>query len=459
MDRTARLLQTEWLQEKIQQHPLTIDGRDPGGLRGDPITGERYYSKDFARREWEQMWTRIWHVAGRLNEIPQPGDYLVHDFMQESVICVRQDDGSIRAFYNTCGHRGLRLVHNNASVSQGLRCPYHGWLWGKDGVLKEVQDPQDFPQGNPCGKLSLRELRSDTWGGLIWYTMAERGPSLAQYLEPLPEIYANYPLETLVRVGWMKVDLNTNWKFATDNFSESYHTRTAHPQVAAWVDQDVDSARHEMYPNGHGRTVQPIRPSLTDRLPPGVQSPYDAMLREWEIDPDKYPNFEAKVVQGWRDLRSAKRRLWKERGFLHYERLTDEELTGSPHTVIFPNVTISIMPDHAIMFRTEPHAEDPNKCTFELWCMAYPVEGAKEVNSIMMGPRPLREAELVHRVFDDATGVPELTGSITFQDVSLAESQQRGLKSRGYRDAYLAAQETRMRFFHEVLNDYLEGRR
>lgn len=440
-------------------HKLTLDGRDPANLRGDPITGDRYWSKEFARKEWDSMWTRIWHVAGRTAELEEPGDYIVHDFMHESVFCVRQEDGSIRAFYNTCGHRGQRLVWSSASVMQGFQCPYHGWLWGKDGILQYAQDQHDFPQGNPCGKLKLRELRCDTWGGFVWYAMSDDAPSLLDYLEPLPEIYRNYPMETAVRVFWIKIDLDTNWKFATDNFSESYHTRTAHPQVPPWIDQDVDSARHEMYPNGHGRTVQPMRPSLTDRPPEGTAHPYDSVLRQWDIDPAAYPDYEAKAMQGWLDLKAAKRRLWKERGYVHYEHMNDEELTDSPHTVIFPNVTLSFLPDNLIFFRTEPHPDDPNRCTFDLWCMAYPVAGQEMVDSIMAGPRPLKEAEFEHRVFDNGRGVPELEGQIVYQDMMLAEGQQRGMHSRGYRDAYLTGQETRVRFFHEVLNDYLEGRR
>lgn len=441
------------------RHPLTIDARDPSSLRGDPITGDRYYSKDFARREWDNMWTRIWHVAGRTAEIPDAGDYLVHDFMDESVICVRQDDGSVRAFYNSCGHRGQRLAWSNAFVSDGFQCPYHGWLWGKDGVLKNAQDPDDFPQGNPCGKLKLKELRCGTWGGFVWYTMSADAPELLDYLSPMPEIYKNYPMDTAVRTLWMKIDLNTNWKFATDNFSESYHTRTAHPQVPPWIDQDVDTSRLEMFPNGHGRTVQPMRPSLSDRLPEGVAHPFDALLRQWGIDPESYASFEEKTIQGWLDLKAAKRRLWKERGYPHYEHMNDEELTDSPHTVIFPNVTLSFLPDNLMFFRTEPHPEDPGKCTFDMWLMSYPVEGQTEADSVMAGIQPLEEAELQHRAFDGGRGVPEIHGSIVFQDMMLAEGQQRGMKSRGYSDAYLAAQETRVRFFHEVLNDYLEGRR
>jgi phenylpropionate dioxygenase-like ring-hydroxylating dioxygenase large terminal subunit len=439
-------------------HPLTLSGRNPGLLRGDKITGDRYYSKEFAQREWDHMWTKIWHVAGLVSQLAEPGDYLVHDFMNESVIVVKQDDGSLRAFYNVCRHRGQRLTWDS-SYAKDFVCPYHGWVWGRDGVLKDIPDPEDFPQGNPCGKRRLKELRCDTWGGFVWYCMSDTAPGLMEFLDPIPEVYRNYPMETLVRVAWMKIDLETNWKFATDNFSESYHTRTAHPQVPPWIDQDVWTARHEMWPNGHGRTVQPMRPSLRDRLPEGVPHPFDYILREWGIDPESYPDFETKTMQGWHDLKAAKRRLWKERGYLHYEHMNDEELTDSPHTVLFPNVTISYLPDNLIFFRTEPHPEDPNKCTFDLWCFVYPVAGQTEVESMMCGRKPLREAEFEHRVFDRGNGIPEMAGQIVYQDMSLAEGQQRGMKSRGYDDAYLAGAETRVRFFHEVLNDYLEGRK
>ena len=136
-------------------HPLTLSGRDPQLLRGDPITGDRYYSKEFAQREWDHMWTKIWHIAGRLKDLQEPGDYVVHNFMRESVIVVKQDNGSLRAFYNTCGHRGQRLVSASSSTDN-FHCPYHGWVYGKDGVCKDVPDPEDYPQGNPAARSSSR---------------------------------------------------------------------------------------------------------------------------------------------------------------------------------------------------------------------------------------------------------------------------------------------------------------
>lgn len=438
-------------------HPLAANGTDATILRGDPIAGDRFHSVEFARAEWEQLWTKIWHIAGRLAELVEPGDYVVHHFMRESVFCVKQDDGSIKAFYNTCGHRGQRLVWESASQDV-FSCPYHGWVWRKDGSLQSVPDPETFSQGDPCTHVRLKQLRCDTWGGFVWYTMDPDAQSLQAFLEPMPDLFANYPMETAVRVAWYRVALETNWKFATDNFSESYHTRTAHPQVPPWIDQDHWNARIEVYPKGHGRTVHPMRPSLRDRPPADAQHPFDALLRDWGLDPDAYPSYEAKASQGWLDMKRAKRERWRERGYAHYARMDDEQLTDSLHTVFFPNVTISFLPDHLIFFRTEPHATDPNRCWFDLWCMAFPVAGEAEVESIMAGRRPMREANRELREFAGGQGLPELAGQIVYQDMLLAEGQQLGMHSRGYDDAYLSDQEVRVRYFHEVLNDWLAGR-
>ena len=86
----------------VDIHNLTIDGKDQKNLRGDPITSDRYFSEDFMQKEWDSMWTKVWLIAGREIQIKEPGDYIVHDLVTESVIIVRQDDGSIKGFYNSC---------------------------------------------------------------------------------------------------------------------------------------------------------------------------------------------------------------------------------------------------------------------------------------------------------------------------------------------------------------------
>ncbi len=438
--------------------PLVLDGKDPRNLRGDPITADRYFSRDFMEKEWNHMWTRVWHIAAREKQLLEPGDFVVHDFMRESVIIVRQHDGSLKGFYNTCAHRGQRLIDGDGGMNS-FTCPYHGWRWGIDGVLQDCPDRDDFHLGDPVGKVKLSEVRVGTWGSFVWYTMDPEAPELLDYLAPLPTYYKNFMLERSVRSLWVRVELNTNWKFFADNFNESYHTRTVHPQVPAVIDQDHFTSRYEMYPMGHAGIIQMGRPSLRDRVPEGQPHPFDAQLAVWDIDAAKYPDYAAKAVQGWLDLKAAKRRLWKEKGYLHYENLTDEELTESPFHFIFPNIAIGPSADNYLVLRWEPHPTDPEKCLFDLWSMVYPVDGLDvQVPRTGIHAFKVEEAPFEFRDYDGGRGVPELSDQVVFQDWGLTNGLQRGIRSRGYQDPYLSAQETRVRRFHEVLNDYLQGR-
>ena len=122
-------------------------------------------------------------------------------------------------------HRAQRLVAGPHGSQEHMTCPYHGWVWDMDGSLLDACDRDDFPE-DPVGKIRLTEVRVATWAGLVWYTMDDEAPDLLTYLAPTPELYKNHQFERTVRVNWLRVALNANWKFWSDNFNESYHTRT-----------------------------------------------------------------------------------------------------------------------------------------------------------------------------------------------------------------------------------------
>jgi hypothetical protein len=127
------------------------------------------------------------------------------------------------------------------------------------------------------------------------------------------------------------------------------------------------------------------------------------------------------------------------------------------HHTCFPNLTLTATPEGLHMFRTEPDADDPNWSTFDYWYLVPQVEGATQV-ATLYGMRPYQEAEHESDSFSDYEAAID-QGDFLTQDLLLAETQQRGLRSMAFEDCYLADQETRVRRFHEVLNDYIEGRR
>ena len=471
----------------VDIHNLTIDGKDQKNLRGDPITSDRYFSKDFMQKEWDNMWTKVWLIAGREIQIKEPGDYIVHDLITESVIIVRQDDGSIKGFYNSCAHRGQRLVNFDSS-QDSFRCPYHDWQFGLNGDVIGCPDPDDFPEGSPIGKRKLVEVRVDTWDGFIFYTMNDEAPELLEYLDPLPEIYKNHNFKNQIRAQWVRVELDVNWKFFCDNFNESYHTRFVHPQVPSVIDQDHFTSRYEMFPKGHARIIQMGRPSLRDRVDENEDHPFKGILEDWGVDTSKYKDYETLSDQGWIDLKKAKRKNYKEKGYHHYENLSDEELTESPFQFIFPNIAMGVQADGCILLNWFPHPTDPEKCYFDLWDMGYPIGGSakgigktgrdtnEEFKSTSAGigetgrtsnqeyfsrtkvnPIILQEVELDFRDYDNGKGVEDLWDHVVYQDWQLTDGLRRGVRSRGYQEPYLASQETRVRFFHEKLHDYLNG--
>ncbi|MDR2856998.1 MAG: aromatic ring-hydroxylating dioxygenase subunit alpha [Novosphingobium sp.] len=423
--------------------------------RGDKITGDRYWSKDFAEREWEKMWKRIWHLGGRESQIEEAGDFIVHNFKHESIIMVRQKDGSIKAFFNVCLHRGNQLVTApEGGVVSHFTCPYHGWKWNMDGALDWVQDEEDFPQGSPCGKLRLKELRCETWAGFIFWSFDRDAPPLQEYLAPIPELLANRDLHNHTRVVWRTLRVKTNWKFASDNFNEAYHIPAVHPQFMPMIDDHYANTLFEMYPSGHNRMIEKLQPSSRAPDAANVKPLWAEVLREWDIDPELY---EGRAQDARVALQQARRQLGPKRGFHYFEKMLDDELTDQIHHTCFPNLTMTGTPEGLHIFRTEPDAEDPNWSTFDYWYLVPPIEGASEV-ATLYGMRPYEEAGHETGSFDNyRTEIAQ--GDFLSQDLSLAETQQRGLHSMAFEDAYLAAQETRVRRFHEVLNDYLEGRR
>ncbi len=350
-------------------------------------------------------------------------------------------------------------------------------------------DEDDYPQGSPVGKRKLVEVRVDTWDGFIFYTMSDDAPDLMDYLDPIPEIYKNHNFKDQIRAQWVRVELDVNWKFFCDNFNESYHTRFVHPQVPSVIDQDHFTSRYEMFPKGHARIIQMGRPSLRDRVNEDEDHPFKMILESWGVDVNQYPDYETLSQQGWTDLKKAKRKLYKEKGYHHYENLSDEELTESPFQFIFPNIAMGVQADGCILLNWFPHPTDPEKCFFDLWDMGYPIGGSAKgigktgresdneftstsagigkrdeddvqefVSRTKVNPVKLQEVELDHRDYDGGKGVEDLWDHVVYQDWQLTDGLRRGVRSKCYQEPYLAAQETRVRYFHETLHDYLHGK-
>ena len=135
---------------------------DDPDLGTDVIDQHRYTSRAFMRLEWERLWAKVWLVAGRSLDMAKPGDYIATEIGPESIIVVRQADGTVRGFYNVCQHRGNRLRpcgRGQSGSSLSFKCLYHHWEYNLDGSYRRIPDVDTFPQGAPS--YGLTEVRCE----------------------------------------------------------------------------------------------------------------------------------------------------------------------------------------------------------------------------------------------------------------------------------------------------------
>lgn len=419
-----------------------------------PITGERYSSREFAALEWEKLWTKVWQVAGRADQLVNAGDYLTVQIGSESILIAKGDDQRIRAFYNVCQHRGNQLVHaERGSLAGGqFQCAYHGWRFASDGELKWVYCEEDFPQGTPCGKRNLAEIPCDTWGGFIWINMDETcTQSLAEYLSPIADHLDCYEMETMKRTHWVTLEGNFNWKCVQDNFNESYHLPYVHPQSLFSLNEHYTGCQFDMYPSMHARMMMPgggPGPQYQGKADRTFAS-LDQEFKFWDFDPEPYrenlPGLRAALQQRKRELGASK-------GY-DFSRYSDEQLTDHYHYTVFPNVSFSMKPDGCIFLMARPHPNgDPTMCEMDMWYLTKFPQGVTEYFSNSMRDW----VSVDHQAEHQRGKVGEVSvGPGIDQDVAIWSTQQAGLTSRGFRGEYLPTQEHRIRFFHDNINRLL----
>ena len=437
---------------EIGMNVLTAAGSNPFDppVRGDRITGERYYSPAYMQKEWDRLWTQTWHIGGSMADLLEAGDYVAHALGRDSVIMVLQEDGSVRGFFNACRHRGNRLSWSEMGGGPSITCSYHGWKWGIDGVLQHAQDADDFAGGNPCGKAKLIEVACEAWGGFVWFNMDMSCRSLRDYLGEIGTQLAAYRMENWVRVLYLTTEAACNWKVIRDNFNESYHLPTLHPELASFINDGLPDTTFEMYPDGHNRMIMKgAQPSKRSHLAEQVEAPLADLLAHWELDPKDYEN---RAGAARLAVQQQKRKLGPARGHAHLEGLSDSQLTDYYHYTLFPNLTFTMGPDGFQVLRSEPHPTDPEKCIFDHWYYV-PVIPGEETAVTPCGVVPVAAAERDRLVYGSKS-----LGFVADQDLSIATGQQQGLHSRGYDGGLLTGQEKRIQRFHEWLDDVLDGR-
>jgi phenylpropionate dioxygenase-like ring-hydroxylating dioxygenase large terminal subunit len=240
----------------------------PSGFPKLPdIPAARYVDPQFLELEKHGLWKRSWLFAGHVSQIAERGSWFLTRNTGTPILVVRNLQGELRAFYNTCRHRGGPLVTEDAGQGRGFVCGYHGWSYTLDGQLKSVRDKRDFVDLDFACR-SLLPVRCETLGGWIFINEDPEASALLESLGPLESELRQFELDNLMLVHSRGYDVPCNVKLLLDVFLEVYHLKSVHQNTA---DRFLDhrGMTVTLWPNGHSRMVTPNR--RPDWIDPGAR--------------------------------------------------------------------------------------------------------------------------------------------------------------------------------------------
>lgn len=171
--------------------------------------------------EVASIYRRDWICVARSSQIAQPGDYVAVDLVDQPVLVIRDDDGSVRAMSNVCLHRSMPLASGSGST-RWIVCAYHQWSYSRDGSL-HTAPMMEGADGFDIDRCRLPQLAVEEWEGFVFVSMDDDPTPLAPQLEPLTDTLEQYALGELVVADTIEFDSPWNWKLLVENFMEAYH--------------------------------------------------------------------------------------------------------------------------------------------------------------------------------------------------------------------------------------------
>lgn len=410
----------------------------------DSYATDAYLSPAFHRAEIDKVWKRCWQMACREEQLPRPGSFIVYDLAGLSAIVLRDNDGVLRAYANSCPHRGTRLCDGHGERQQ-LRCPFHGITWRLDGGIRQLPSAWDFAGREP-GALDLAALPLACWGGFVFINFDRGAAPLADYLELLPEHFRRWPLERRFIAAHAAKYLDCNWKIAIEAFIETFHIIGVHPQSLPFLG-DANS-QFDVWPGVRhvSRMINPsgvVSPHIAERCPP--QRTLDeaaafGLCRPGPLQPGETPRQRIAA-----DLRE---RLAGQLG-IDLARYSDSEVIDVIEYNLFPNLVVFGGFGSPLAYRVRPAGDDPGRCLFEVYLLLPGPDGA---------PLPPSAPTRWLGADEPFASVEALSyfGPILDQDAANMPLMQRGLAaSASGRINPGRYQEIRVRHLRETLAHYL----
>jgi phenylpropionate dioxygenase-like ring-hydroxylating dioxygenase large terminal subunit len=262
----------------------TVTSNDDS-LDGWSLPGWLYFDADFFEAEKAAFLRAAPQVVCHESEIAQPGEWRTLEYLGESVIVIRGDDGQVRAFTNVCRHRGSRLVDGAAGCARVLTCPYHAWSYSREGRLVGVPHRTEYP-GLQTEALGLVPVALERWHGFLFVTLEDGAPSVAEMMAPYEDEVAPYRFADLRVIGRVTLRPRAlNWKTIADNYSDHLHISVGHPGLSRLFGRNYRIEAREHLDRMEGDLVDAPSANLSERayqrLLPAAEHLPPSHRRKW----------------------------------------------------------------------------------------------------------------------------------------------------------------------------------
>ena len=310
------------------------------------LPNECYTSEKYLIIERERVFQDKWTAIGIGSSVPNPGDALPYNLLGIPLIILRDKERKIRVFHNVCSHRGHKLLDKPCSLKNLLRCPYHSWSYDLEGKLVatphigglNIHESEKFEKS----KSNLKEVRSKIWMDIIFININNNEIEFDEYIRPLEDRWLKFiskdDQNSLIYsrdYGYFNLDVKSNWKFAIENYCESYHLPWIHPELNK-VSNISDHYHIQGLPNryagqGSNKYEQPLKGS---------------------------------------------------KSFANFSNWPKELSKKSEYIALFPNVMIGLHIDHFYVFWLEPISVNETKEHLAMYYVGEESANGKELESM-----------------------------------------------------------------------------
>jgi phenylpropionate dioxygenase-like ring-hydroxylating dioxygenase large terminal subunit len=394
------------------------------GLDNHKVATEYYTSPEYFRREKEMIFRRAWLMIGRIDEVPEPGDYIVREVvtLKASVLIARGKDGEVRAFHNACSHRGVALVCNDRGNTLVFRCPYHAWTYRIDGSLSTIPAEQDFPHVDKHAN-GLAPIHLEIWAGFIFLNFAETPElTLSEFLAGLDKMLEGAPFEQFPFSIEVTDEIDCNWKNLVNAFNEGYHVAILHNKTlrAAVVPKEN--------PHLHYLDIKHFGPHSAGTVQRNFNYSPQALTLTWvyaQMLPTSAPDLEA-IKQG-------------RAGFYEHPGINRLKIPnfGTETITIFPNISIQPLANGYLLYQFWPISEGRMRTRVRIYSRH--------------APTTLREEFAMAATL-------AATRDVVVEDMAMSRLQQIGFESGGKKFQQFGQNEPLLRMFTRDYEAYLAGR-